>query len=90
MNSPINNIPQLEDRSPPLKSTSQKDLKVNAESDKLDMRASPLLFLLGLLLTILAKEALFVYFYMCHPSGEPKIAHEASDYAGFKALLYIA
>ena len=61
INCPINNRPQLDDKSPPLKSTLQKDLKESVVFAKLDMRASPLLIVEFCHLTILAKEALFVY-----------------------------
>jgi hypothetical protein len=44
MNWPINIRPQFEDKSPPLKFISQKDLKEKLLFDKLDMRASPLLY----------------------------------------------
>ena len=44
INCPKSISPQLYDKSPPLKSTLQKDLKERVVFAKLDMRASPLLF----------------------------------------------
>ena len=44
INCPRSRRPQLDDKSPPLKSTLQKDLKERVIFAKLDMRASPLLF----------------------------------------------
>ena len=69
INCPMSNRPQLDDKSPPLKSALQKDLKERVVFAKLVMRASPLLLCSLHHFTILAEEALFVYRKLLHPKG---------------------